>query len=221
MDRDNRWERVEAAWNLMAAGEAEYTSETAVAGLEAAYARDENDEFVKATTIVPAGEKPAVMEDGDAVIFMNFRADRARQLSRVFAEADFSDFTRKVFPKTHFVMLTRYAESIPAPCAFPPAELVNTLGEYVSAQQKTQLRIAETEKYAHVTFFFSGGREEPYGGETRILVKSPNVATYDLQPEMSAPEVTDKLVHAIESNEYDLVICNYAQRRHGRPHRYL
>ena len=211
MDRDQRWERVEEAWNLMTAGEGAYTAETAVAGLEAAYERDENDEFVKATTIVPTGGKPATMNDGDAVIFMNFRADRARQLSRVFAEDDFNGFTRKQRPNlAAFVMLTRYAESIPAPCAFPPAELSNTLGEYMEKMGKTQLRIAETEKYAHVTFFFSGGREEPYTGEARILVNSPKVATYDLQPEMSAPEVTEKLVNAIESGEYDLVICNYA-----------
>ncbi|WP_281647239.1 2,3-bisphosphoglycerate-independent phosphoglycerate mutase [Parendozoicomonas sp. Alg238-R29] len=211
MDRDQRWERVEEAWNLMTAGKSEFTAETAVAGLQAAYERDENDEFVKATTIVPAGAKPAIMNDGDAVIFMNFRADRARQLSRVFADDDFNGFIRKQRPNlAGFVMLTRYADSIPAPCAFPPATLTNTLGEYMEQQGKTQLRIAETEKYAHVTFFFSGGREEPWAGETRILVSSPKVATYDLQPEMSAPEVTDKLVNAIESGEYDLVICNYA-----------
>ncbi len=211
MDRDSRWERIEDAWNMMTAGKSDFTATTAVEGLEAAYARDENDEFVKATTIVPAGGQPAVMNDGDAVIFMNFRADRARQLSRVFADKAFDGFKRQQLPRlSAFVMLTRYAESIPAVCAFPPATLVNTLGEYMAKAGKTQLRIAETEKYAHVTFFFSGGREEPYPGEARILVNSPKVATYDLQPEMSAPEVTDKLVMAIESGEYDLVICNYA-----------
>ncbi len=211
MDRDQRWERVEEAWNLMTAGDCVHTVSTAVEGLDAAYERDENDEFVKATSIVPAGKEAAIMRDGDAVVFMNFRADRARQLSRVFADDAFNGFTRKQRPAlSGFVMLTRYAEDIPAPCAFPPAELVNTMGEYMARLGKTQLRIAETEKYAHVTFFFSGGREEPYGGETRILVNSPKVATYDLQPEMSAPEVTEKLVHAIESGEYDLIICNYA-----------
>ncbi|MTI15017.1 2,3-bisphosphoglycerate-independent phosphoglycerate mutase [Sansalvadorimonas verongulae] len=211
MDRDSRWERVEEAWNLMTAGDSAFTAETAVAGLEAAYERDENDEFVKATSIVPAGASPAVMSDGDAVIFMNFRADRARQLSRVFADDSFDGFTRKQRPNlAGFVMLTRYAESIPASCAFPPAQLVNTLGEHMEKLGKTQLRIAETEKYAHVTFFFSGGRETPYTGEIRTLVDSPKVATYDLQPEMSAPEVTDKLVLAIESGEFDLIICNYA-----------
>ena len=211
MDRDNRWERVEEAWNLLTAGQAEFSSPTAAGGLEAAYAREENDEFVKATLITPEGAQPAFIKDGDAAIFMNFRADRARELSRVFAEKTFSGFERLQHPKlSGFVMLTRYADDIPAPCAFPPATLVNTLGEYMQQLGKTQLRIAETEKYAHVTFFFSGGREEPWTGETRILVNSPKVATYDLQPEMSAPEVTEKLVHAIGSGEYDLVICNYA-----------
>ena len=211
MDRDQRWDRVEEAWNLLTTGVGSFTAATAVEGLAKAYARDENDEFVKATSIVPAGEQPAAMQDGDAVIFMNLRADRARELSRAFAENNFAGFTRKQRPElSSFTMLTRYAEDIPAPCAFPPAMLVNTLGEHMEKQGKTQLRIAETEKYAHVTFFFSGGREKPWEGETRILVSSPKVATYDLQPEMSAPEVTDKLIEAIDSGEYDLVICNYA-----------
>lgn len=211
MDRDQRWERVELAWDLLTAGKGEYTAKTAVEGLEAAYARDENDEFVKPTTIVPEGGQPAFLHDGDALIFMNFRADRARQLANVFADKSFDGFALKQRPElAAFVMLTRYADSIDAPSAFPPAELTNTLGEYVAKMGKTQLRIAETEKYAHVTFFFSGGREEPWDGESRILVASPKVATYDLQPEMSAPEVTDKLVEAINSGEHDLVICNYA-----------
>ncbi len=211
LDRDSRWDRVELAWNLLTAGEGEYTAKTAVEGLEAAYARDENDEFVKPTVIVPEGSEPAFIKDGDALIFMNFRADRARQLANVFADKDFDGFALKQPPElAAFVMLTRYAASIPAPSAFPPAELNNTLGEYVASQGKTQLRIAETEKYAHVTFFFSGGREQPWDDESRILIASPKVATYDLQPEMSAPEVTEKLIEAINSGEFDLVICNYA-----------
>ena len=150
-------------------------------------------------------------EDGDAVVFMNFRADRARELTRVFVEDDFNAFARARQPKlAGFVMLTQYAASIPAPSAFAPGSLENVLGDYLAKNGKTQLRIAETEKYAHVTFFFSGGREEPFPGEERILVPSPKVATYDLQPEMSAPEVTDHIVDAIENQRYDVIVVNYA-----------
>ena len=207
MDRDNRWERVEAAYNLITEGQADYRAATAVDGLLAAYERGESDEFVKATAI---GE-PARVEDGDAVVFMNFRADRARELSRAFVDPDFSGFERqRSLLMAGYVMLTQYAADIPAPCAFPPSSLDNVLGEYLAKQGKTQLRIAETEKYAHVTFFFSGGREEPFEGEERILIPSPKVATYDLQPEMSAPEVTDRIVEAIEQQRYDVIIVNYA-----------
>ena len=141
---------------------------------------------------------------------MNFRADRARELTRAFVEPGFKEFERKRAPQVNFVMLTQYAASIPAPSAFAPEALTNVLGEYLAKNGKTQLRIAETEKYAHVTFFFSGGREEPFEGEERILIPSPNVATYDLKPEMSAPEVTDKIVDAIENQRYDVIIVNYA-----------
>lgn len=207
MDRDNRWDRVEAAYNLIVDGTSEFQADTPKAGLDAAYGRGENDEFVKATRI---GEQVKV-EDGDAVVFMNFRADRARELTRVFVEDDFKDFARARQPKlAGFVMLTQYAASIPAPAAFVKGSLENVLGEYLSKNGKTQLRIAETEKYAHVTFFFSGGREEPFPGEERILIPSPKVATYDLQPEMSAPEVTDKIVDAIENQRFDVIIVNYA-----------
>ena len=149
------------------------------------------------------------MEDGDALIFMNFRADRARQISRSFANDDFTGFTRKVRPAINFVMLTEYATDIKAACAFPPSDLKNTLGEWLSSHNKTQLRISETEKYAHVTFFFNGGVENQFPGEDRILVNSPKVKTYDLQPEMSSKELTDKLCAAIESCKYDVIICNY------------
>ncbi|WP_160152114.1 2,3-bisphosphoglycerate-independent phosphoglycerate mutase [Microbulbifer sp. ALW1] len=207
MDRDQRWDRVQPVYDLITQGKAEHQASDALAGLAAAYARDENDEFVAPTRIGDA----APLQDGDAMIFMNFRPDRARQLTRAFTDANFDGFERAVTPKlADFVMTTEYAASIDASCAFPPESLVNTLGEYLQNQNKTQLRIAETEKYAHVTFFFSGGREEPYNGEERILIKSPDVATYDLQPEMSAPEVTDKLVAAIESGKFDAIICNYA-----------
>ncbi len=207
MDRDNRWERVAQAYNLITEGQAEFSARTAVEGLTAAYERDESDEFVKATVI---GD-PVRVEDGDAVVFMNFRADRARELTRAFVEPNFAGFERqRELRMSGYVMLTQYAADIPAPCAFPPSSLDNVLGEYLAKQGKTQLRIAETEKYAHVTFFFSGGREEPFEGEERILIPSPQVATYDLQPEMSAPEVTDRIVEAIEQQRYDVIIVNYA-----------
>ena len=211
MDRDNRWDRVEAAYRLLTEGVAKRQVISAIEGLQAAYADDISDEFVPATSIVPEGKSPALISDGDAVIFMNFRADRAREITRAFVDEPFSGFTRATHPKlSDFVMLTQYSDSIKASVAYAPSALHNSLGEYLSSLGKTQLRIAETEKYAHVTFFFSGGREQPYEGETRILVPSPNVATYDLQPEMSAEEVTDKLVAAIISGDFDALICNYA-----------
>lgn len=211
MDRDNRWDRVESAYRLLTEGVAAQRYSSAVAGLHAAYAQDISDEFVPATVIAAEGEAPALIADGDAVVFMNFRADRAREITRAFVDAQFSGFTRQRHPQlADFVMLTEYAASIAAPVAFKPSTLTNSLGEYLANMGKTQLRIAETEKYAHVTFFFSGGREEPYAGEQRILVPSPAVATYDLKPDMSADEVTDKLVAAIESGDFDALICNYA-----------
>ncbi|TRX57923.1 2,3-bisphosphoglycerate-independent phosphoglycerate mutase [Thalassomonas sp. M1454] len=210
MDRDQRWDRVEAAYNVMVCGEGLHTANTASEALAAAYARDENDEFVGATAILDANGNAIEVNDGDSMIFMNFRADRARQFSRCFTEPDFSGFSRKKQPKLHeFVMLTQYAADIDAPAAYPPVELNNVLGEWLEKHNKTQLRISETEKYAHVTFFFSGGREDTFKGEERILIPSPQVATYDLQPEMNSVLLTDKLVAAIESGEHDLIICNY------------
>lgn len=206
MDRDNRWDRVKQAYDLLTSSVADYQFDTAMAGLEAAYARDENDEFVKATRI---GE-PAPMQDGDVVLFMNFRADRARQLTKTFVDPSFDGFKTSSVKLADFVMTTEYSAELKTSCAYPPQSVVNDIGEYVATLGKTQLRIAETEKYAHVTFFFSGGQEALYQGEDRILVPSPDVATYDLKPEMSAFEVTDKLVSAIESGKYDLVVCNLA-----------
>ncbi|NWN90966.1 2,3-bisphosphoglycerate-independent phosphoglycerate mutase [Marinobacter adhaerens] len=211
MDRDNRWDRVESAYNLMTLGESEFTANDPVSGLEQAYERGENDEFVKPTRLQAADEPDATINDGDAVLFMNFRADRAREMTRTFVDKGFDGFERRKHPKlADFVMLTEYAADIDTSCAYPPEQLVNGLGEYMAELGKTQLRISETEKYAHVTFFFNGGLETPFAGEDRILVPSPKVATYDLQPEMSAPEVTDKLVEAIKSGQYDLIVCNYA-----------
>ncbi|CQD41008.1 2,3-bisphosphoglycerate-independent phosphoglycerate mutase [Yersinia mollaretii] len=210
MDRDNRWDRVQLAYDLMTQAKGEFTADNAVAGLQAAYARNENDEFVKPTVIQAAGEADAAMNDGDALIFMNFRADRARQITRAFVNADFDGFKRdKVVNFGDFIMLTEYAADIKVACAYPPASLENTFGEWLMKHDKTQLRISETEKYAHVTFFYNGGVEEPFKGEDRILINSPKVATYDLQPEMSSAELTEKLVAAIASGKYDVIICNY------------
>jgi len=211
MDRDRRWDRIERAYNLLVRGEAPFHATTATQALELAYARGETDEFVQPTAIHPAAELPVRMLDGDAVIFMNFRADRARQISRAILDDDFDGFERRSRVQlVDFVMLTRYADDLDTSCAFEPSVMNNTLGEYIANLGKTQLRLAETEKYAHVTFFFSGGREDPFPGERRILIPSPRVSTYDLQPEMSAAKVTDELVRAIRSHEYDLIICNYA-----------
>ena len=210
MDRDQRWDRVELAYNLMVSGEAEYQYSSATDALNAAYERDENDEFVKASAITDSKGETIKVNDGDAMIFMNFRADRARQFSRCFTQADFSGFVRKQQPKiSSFVMLTEYAADINAPCAFPTVKLDNVLGEWLEKHNKTQLRISETEKYAHVTFFFSGGKEALFKGEERILIPSPQVATYDLQPEMNSTLLTDKLVAAIKSGEHDFIVCNY------------
>ena len=209
MDRDNRWERVQAGYDLITHGKAQHRAATAVEGLLAAYARGENDEFVKATAIGAAGPR---MNDGDAVVFMNFRADRARQLTRALTDARFDGFRREVFPQLgYFCSLTSYGEDFAhIPAAFAPQNVANGFGEYIAARGLKQLRIAETEKYAHVTYFFSGGNENPYAGEERILVPSPKVATYDLKPEMSAREVTDRLVEAIKSRKFDAIVCNFA-----------
>ena len=211
MDRDRRWDRQERAYNAITRGEAPFHAANAVAALAAAYARGEDDEFVQPTAIHDADQRPVVMTKADAAIFMNFRADRARQLTRAMTEPNFNGFKRRSFVQlSRFATLTQYADDIDLPCAFAPETPHNTLGEYLSKLDKTQLRIAETEKYAHVTFFFSGGREEPFPGEHRILIPSPNVATYDLQPEMSAAAVTKELVEAIHSGKYDTIVCNYA-----------
>ncbi len=212
MDRDNRWDRVEQAWSAMTRAEGQFTATSAADALAAAYQRDENDEFVRATVITDAeGSAVGTIADGDALICANFRPDRAREITRAFVEADFSGFERPVVPAlADYVMMTEYAADIDTACAYPPEPISNGLGEYLSGLGKTQLRIAETEKYAHVTFFFNGGEEAQYPGEERILVPSPDVATYDLKPEMSAPEVTERLVAAIAEQQFDLIVCNYA-----------
>ena len=211
MDRDHRWPRVQSAYDLITDGKGEFQAESALAALENAYERDETDEFVKATAIVPEGESPVTVEDGDVVIFMNFRSDRARQITRPFIEKDFADFERKRAPKLGcFASLTEYNSEYDIPIAYPAERLSNVFGDYISRLGMHQLRIAETEKYAHVTFFFNGGREEPFEFEERIMVPSPDVATYDQQPEMNAIKLTDHMVGAIEGGIYDVIICNYA-----------
>ena len=207
MDRDNRWDRVELAYRAIAEAQSDFRADDALSALDAAYARGENDEFVKPTVI----DGGAPMRDGDAVVFMNFRADRAREISECFVRDDFAGFARpRRIALSRYVCLTEYDATLPAAVAYPPDTLTDTLPEVLAAQGLSQLRIAETEKYAHVTFFFSGGREDKYPGEERILVPSPKVATYDLQPEMSCPEVTGKLVEAIETQRFDVIVCNLA-----------
>ncbi len=207
MDRDNRWERVQLAYDMLTQGIAPFKAASAQKGLEAAYARGENDEFVQATTI---GE-PVAMQDGDVAVFMNFRADRARELTRALTDEKFDGFARTRFPNlANFTTLSSYGEDFHLPCAYAPEPIHNGIGEYLSHMGLKQLRIAETEKYAHVTYFMSGGKEQPYPGEDRVLVPSPKVATYDLKPEMSAYEVTDKLEAAIRSKQYHAILCNYA-----------
>ncbi|VEA74386.1 phosphoglyceromutase [Salmonella enterica subsp. arizonae] len=209
MDRDNRWDRVEKAYDLMTLAQGEFQADTAVAGLQAAYARDENDEFVKATVIRAEGQADAAIEDGDTLIFMNFRADRAREITRAFVNADFDGFARKKVVNLNFVMLTEYAADIKTVVAYPPASLANTFGEWMAKNDKTQTAYFRNGKICARNLFFNGGVEEPFAGEERILINSPKVATYDLQPEMSSAELTEKLVAAIESGKYDTIICNY------------
>lgn len=211
MDRDQRWDRVQSAYDLLTQGKAEFSASNALGGLELAYARGESDEFVKATSIHPDGAAAVTMQDNDAIVFMNFRADRAREISRALTDDTFTGFARSYRPQlASFTTLSRYGEEFNYPCAYTQDAIHNDFGEYISNLGLKQLRIAETEKYAHVTYFFNGGKEQPYPNEERILVPSPKVETYDLKPEMSAFEVTDKLEAAILSRQYDAIICNYA-----------
>ncbi|MCI8464850.1 MAG: 2,3-bisphosphoglycerate-independent phosphoglycerate mutase [Lachnospiraceae bacterium] len=210
MDRDNRWDRVELAYKALTKGEGK-TAADPVDLIQASYDEGVNDEFVVPTVVVENGAPVATIQDGDSVIFYNFRPDRARELTRVFCADEFDGFDRGDRVKTTYVCFTEYDVTIPNKLvAFHKVEITNTFGEFLAAHGMTQARIAETEKYAHVTFFFNGGVEEPNAGEERILVKSPKVATYDLKPEMSAYEVCDKLVEAIKSGKYDVIIINFA-----------
>jgi len=206
MDRDQRWDRVERAYRAIASAESELCEQTALAALQQAYARGENDEFVQPTVI---GDAPGV-KNGDTIIFVNFRADRAREITMAFVNNPFDGFDRSRIELSSFVCMTEYMAGLPVSVAFPPSTLPHLLSGELADAGLRQLRIAETEKYAHVTFFFNGGQESPFPLEQRILIPSPDVATYDLQPEMSAPLLTEKLVEAIVSGRYDVIICNVA-----------
>lgn len=210
MDRDNRWDRIERAYRAMVLGEGN-KAPGALAAVQNSYEMRVTDEFMEPAVIVDAQGQPlGPVRDGDSVIFFNFRADRARQISRVFVDEKMEHFDRPVWPRVHYVCMTQYDHTIQAPVAFPPQNLSNTLGEVLAAHDLKQLRIAETEKYAHVTFFFNGGVEEPNPGEDRILIPSPKVATYNMKPEMSAYEVTDRVIEEIKRDIYDVIIMNYA-----------
>jgi len=210
MDRDNRWERVEQAYRAIAQGEGK-RAQNAVEAVAASYAENVTDEFVVPTVVEKDGQPVATVNDKDTIIFFNFRPDRAREITRAFCMDEFDGFDRGARKDVTYVCFTEYDVTIPnKSVAFHKVELTNTFGQFLAANGKTQARIAETEKYAHVTFFFNGGVEEPNKGEDRILVNSPKVATYDLKPEMSAYEVCDKLVEAIKSDKYDVIIINFA-----------
>lgn len=206
MDRDERWDRVYRAWEALVEGRSDYRYDNASKALEAAYERGESDEFVSPSVV---GDY-AGMRDGDSVIFVNFRADRARELSRAFVEPGFAGFERRVPQLSAFTGMTEYLAGLPMHVAFPPDTLPDLFGEIISRAGLRQLRIAETEKYAHVTFFMNGGVDTPFPGEERRLIPSPQVATYDLQPQMSAPELARQLTDAIKSGEFDVILCNVA-----------
>lgn len=210
MDRDNRWDRVERAYNALTKGEGNH-GDSATAGIQASYDKEIYDEFVEPFVVTEDGKPVATVKDGDSVIFFNFRPDRAREITRAFCDDEFKGFGREKRLELTYVCFTDYDETIHNKLvAFKKESIANTFGEFLAQNDLTQARIAETEKYAHVTFFFNGGVEEPNKGEDRILVPSPKVATYDLQPEMSAPMVCDKLVEAIQSGKYDVIIVNFA-----------
>ncbi|MBP5751421.1 MAG: 2,3-bisphosphoglycerate-independent phosphoglycerate mutase, partial [Treponema sp.] len=210
MDRDNNWDREKLAYDALTKGEG-LTAACGVCGIQASYDRDETDEFVKPTVAVEDGKPVATIQDGVSVVFFNFRADRARQITRAFCDDEFKGFDRGARKNLCFVCFSDYDPTIPNKLvAFKKVSVTNTFGEWLAANKMTQARIAETEKYAHVTFFFNGGVEQPNEGEDRILVNSPKVATYDLKPEMSAYEVCDKLCEAIRSDKYDVIVINFA-----------
>lgn len=211
MDRDKRWDRVQAAYECLTRGIGR-PARSAAEAVKTSYDKNETDEFIAPTPIVGDDGKPvALVEDGDSVIFFNFRGDRPREITRAFVDESFDGFQRKTRPDVYYVCMTEYDATIPAPTAFTPVrQMPHIAGEYFSKLGLKQFRCAETEKYAHVTFFFNGGREKPFDGEQRQIVPSPKVKTYDLKPEMSAPEVCDVICEKLDSGEFDVIICNFA-----------
>ncbi len=209
MDRDKRWDRIEKAYNVLTIGEGiKYT--LAIEAMKKAYQKGETDEFIK-PIVLTENEKPVgLIKDNDSVLFFNFRADRARQITRALTEADFKDFARQTFPRVLYTTMTQYDERFVLPVAFKPISLKNILGEVLARRKVKQLRISETEKYAHITYFFNGGEEKPFEYEDRILIPSPKIATYDMQPEMSAPEITRTVMKDIQNRNHHLIIMNYA-----------
>jgi 2,3-bisphosphoglycerate-independent phosphoglycerate mutase len=211
MDRDKRWDRVEQAYDLLTAGTSEHKSTDPVAAIRESYAREIGDEFVKAISVVDQNNAPvATIKSGDSVIFFNFRSDRAREITRALTDENFDGFSRKQFPKVHFTCMTQYDATLPLPIAFAPKTHNNILVQVLAQHGIKNIRIAETEKYAHVTFFFNGGVETQYPFEERVLVPSPKVATYDLKPDMSAHEVTAEVLKALEEDRAKVFIINFA-----------
>lgn len=210
MDRDNRWDRIEKAYMAMALGEAEHTTEDPLTSIEESYARDIFDEEFEPTVVVRRGKPVATVESGDAFIFFNFRPDRARELTKAFVVPGFDKFPRTLIPDLHFVTMTEYEKGLPVDIAFPPEVVEKTLAEVLSDAGLVQLHVAETEKYAHVTFFMNGTREEPFSNEDRALIASPHVASYDQVPEMSARQITEKIIKEVETGNYDVIIGNFA-----------
>ncbi len=208
MDRNNNWERVEKTYRMLTEGVGEKAEDPTLA-LEQSYLKNVTDEYIEPTVITEKGVPVALIEEGDAVIFFNFREDRARELTRAFTVPDFDGFTRTLLP-LHFTTLIEYERGLPVNIAFPTENIINSLGEVLSANNKKQLRIAETEKYAHVTYFFNGGKEKPFPGEDHVLVPSPTVAHFDEVPEMSSPQITEALLENITKQTYDFILVNYA-----------
>ena len=211
MDRNKHWDRTKLAYDVISQGKANYKSNDPFIAIDMAYARNESDEFMSPTAITNSNEASIFVEDGDLIVFANYRADRARQLARAFTKPSFEAFHRERMPQlSSFISLTSYKVEYEFPVAFPPVSLSNVFGEYIADLGLKQLRIAETEKYAHVTFFFNGGAENVFEGEDRILIPSPHVRTYDLKPEMSAEKITERLIDSIKNRNYDTIICNFA-----------
>ena len=209
MDRNNNWDRIEKAYFLLTEGKGEKISDP-VEYLQESYAKDITDEYIEPAVVVENEKPVALIKDGDSVIFFNFREDRSRELTKAFVLPSFDKFKREKMLKLNFVTFTEYEKDLPVEIAFPPEKIVNGLGEILSRKKMKQLRIAETEKYAHVTYFFNGGKENPWPGEDRILVPSPVVSRFDETPEMSAPQITEKAIDAVASKKYDFILINYA-----------